>query len=202
VSVWPFIAGDWADDRDHQQRTQAADLLARLHRAMAKIQVSPRPTHSALHLAQTGTHPEVVDPELDLWLTEFDKRYPRRHALHGDFYPGNVIARDNCLTGIVDWDDVFVGQPERELAWAGREWGDDLRRTLNPGSAMRFIDRYVTAAGTASRVSEEDLVQLVRDRIRMEVNYSYATGQWGRSTDPEEREYEELQLYGFRALRP
>lgn len=33
VSVWPYVAGGWADDRNPVHRRQAAELLARFHAA-------------------------------------------------------------------------------------------------------------------------------------------------------------------------
>lgn len=81
------------------------------------------------------------------------------------------------------------------------EWGD-VRQTLDLAGALQFVDAYVAAGGPAERIGAEELAQVIRARIRMEVNYSHATGQWGTSDDPEERVYEANQIKTFRALRP
>lgn len=112
-----------------------------------------------------------------------------------------MLVRNGRIVALLDWDDVFVGRPEQELAWAAWEWSDALD-TLDLAPAMQFVDRYLSSGGTASRIGPEEFAQLVRGRIRMEVNYSYATGQWGSSTDPEELTFMANRLRAFRALRP
>lgn len=201
VSVWPYASGSWADPDDEAQVRQAAELLARLHRAFARLTVPvPRPGQASLGWLREP-HPDVADPELDRWMEAFLRKRSAWQPLHGDVYRANVLSRDRRIVALLDWDDISIGPPEQELAWAASEWGA-VPRTLDLGAALRFVDTYVAAGGTADRIGEVELAQLVRDRIRMEVNYSHATGQWGVSTDPEEVEYEARQLRAFRQLAP
>jgi Ser/Thr protein kinase RdoA (MazF antagonist) len=201
VSVWPFVEGSWADAGDDAYRVQAAELLARVHRHLVSVSVPPRPAHAGMERGRHQTRPEVADPELDQWLSTFMVRRRRRQLLHADFYRGNVLVRNGRIVALLDWDDVFFGPPEQELAWAAWEWGGGLD-TLDLAPAMLFIDRYVAAGGVADRIEDEEFVQLVRDRIRMEVNYSYAAGQWGTCTDPEELTFMANRFHAFRTLRP
>ncbi len=36
--------------------------------------------------------------------------------VHGDFWHGNLIWKDNCITGIIDWEDAELGSPLFDLA--------------------------------------------------------------------------------------
>lgn len=197
VSVWPYVTGSSGDDRSEDQRGQAAELLARLHRAVALLGTGPRP--DARSRSQPG--PGVTDPVLDRWLAAFNERHPVRQPLHGDFYAGNTLVRHGRIVALLDWDDVFLGPPERELAQAAWEWGDGLS-TLDLSAALRFIGRYVTAGGPAAPLTEEELAQLVRERLRMDVTYNRAARRHGAPCDAADLEYEARQLEAFQSLRP
>lgn len=201
ISVWPYVEGTWADPSDESQRQQAARLLARLHRAFAGMsKLTQRPGREDLAWPRKP-HPAVADPALDEWLDDFELRRTARQPIHGDVYRANVLVRDGRIVALLDWDDVNVGPPEQELAWAAAEWSD-TRRTLDLEPVMQFVDAYLAAGGTAGRLDAVELAQLIRHRIRMEVNYSHSTGQWGASADPEEVAYEANQLRAFRELAP
>lgn len=113
---------------------------------------------------------DLVDPALDAWIERFDLAHPVRQPLHGDFYPGNILAKGDALVGLVDWDEAFVGPPERELAWAAWEWGNGLR-SLDLGLAMAFVADYQRADGPSGVIDETVASQLVRERLRWEMQY-------------------------------
>lgn len=189
VSLWPFVAGSTIDDWDGDEDDQAADLLARVHRALAR-RPWPRKPESP---APTAPTPDLEDRDLDTWLALFDRDHPATQALHGDFYPGNTLADGGRIVGLIDWDEALLGPPERELAWAAWEWGDGLD-ALDLSAALEFVDVYRAAGGPARRIREHDLRQLVRQRLRLEVACERARP----SYDPE---YEARQLRAFHALR-
>ncbi|MFF0393619.1 aminoglycoside phosphotransferase family protein [Kitasatospora sp. NPDC004615] len=54
--------------------------------------------------------------------------------VHGDLHPANVVVADGTLAGVVDFGDVFAGDPAWDLAAA---W-----LLLPEGGASRFFDRY------------------------------------------------------------
>jgi len=197
VSVWPFVAGTWGDDTDPRQRSQAADLLARLHRSAAGLPIVARPPGGP----KLACAPELADPALDAWLIEFDTSHPARQPLHGDYYAGNVLVDRGRIAALLDWDDAFVGAPERELAWAAWEWGDGLW-TLELDAAKSFVSDYKTAGGPAAPVSEGELRQLVRQRIRWEVRYARVAREGAVLHDAADLDYEAQQLEAFRILRP
>lgn len=189
VTLWRFIEGVKADDRDPDQRAQAADLLARLHRALAVRRWEARPP-SKVPMAPT---PDLEDADLDTWLRLFDRDHTGVQALHGDFYAGNTLVADGRIVALLDWDEALLGPPERELAWAAWEWGDCLD-SLDLGPALEFVDAYKAAGGPARRIGEHDLRPLVRQRLRWEASHR-------RATEGEGSEYEARQLRAFHALR-
>jgi Ser/Thr protein kinase RdoA (MazF antagonist) len=199
ITVWPFVDGSWGDDTDRQQRGNAAELLARLHRALTRVSHAAPPAPSAPRVAV----PDLGDVSLDAWLADFDRRHPIRQPLHGDFYARNVLVRDRRIVALLDWDEAFLGPPERELAWAAWEWGDGLATRGSDLEGVRtFVADYVAAGGPARLINDETLRQLVRQRIRREVAYARAAHQRGVALDDDDRSYEARQLQAFRHLRP
>ncbi|MGW1740556.1 aminoglycoside phosphotransferase family protein [Nocardia sp. NPDC001965] len=63
--------------------------------------------------------------------------------VHGDLHPANVVVSDGTLSGIVDFGDLFAGDPAWDLAAA---WV-----LLPAGAAARFFDRYAHADEAAIR---------------------------------------------------
>jgi aminoglycoside phosphotransferase (APT) family kinase protein len=63
--------------------------------------------------------------------------------VHGDLHPANVVVADGTLAGVVDFGDVFAGDPAWDLAAA---WV-----LLPAGGAPRFFDRYARADDAAVR---------------------------------------------------
>lgn len=196
VSVWPWIQGLRGDRSHPAHRHEAATVLARLHRAAKSISVPPRPPLSAT------TRPDVtlVDETLDAWVEDF-KRHRPRHALHGDYYPGNVLFEEDTIAAILDWDEAVVDVPEVELAMAACEWGD-LFGTGRLAGAIEFIQTYRTNGGTASRLDPTEIKQLYRARLRWELEYElHNTGSLD-DLDEEQRLYRERQRALYFDLRP
>lgn len=63
--------------------------------------------------------------------------------VHGDLHPANVVVSDGTLSGIVDFGDMFAGDPAWDLAAA---WV-----LLPAGTASRFFDTYAHADEGAIR---------------------------------------------------
>lgn len=63
--------------------------------------------------------------------------------VHGDLHPANVVVADGTLAGVVDFGDVFAGDPAWDLAAA---WV-----LLPAGGAARFFDSYARADEAAIR---------------------------------------------------
>lgn len=54
--------------------------------------------------------------------------------VHGDLHPANVVVSDGTLSGVIDFGDLFAGDPAWDLAAA---WV-----VLPAGAAARFFDAY------------------------------------------------------------
>ncbi|WP_433445974.1 aminoglycoside phosphotransferase family protein [Streptomyces sp. CA-142005] len=63
--------------------------------------------------------------------------------VHGDLHPANVVVSGGTLSGIVDFGDLFAGDPALDLAAA---WV-----LLPAGMASRFFDTYARADEAAIR---------------------------------------------------
>ncbi len=63
--------------------------------------------------------------------------------VHGDLHPANVVVADGTLAGVVDFGDLFAGDPAWDLAAA---WV-----LLPAGLAARFFDAYAEADDAAVR---------------------------------------------------
>lgn len=63
--------------------------------------------------------------------------------VHGDLHPANVVVSEGTLSGIVDFGDLFAGDPAWDLAAA---WV-----LLPAGTAARFFDGYALADDAAIR---------------------------------------------------
>jgi aminoglycoside phosphotransferase (APT) family kinase protein len=57
--------------------------------------------------------------------------------VHGDLHPANVVVSDGTLSGVVDFGDLFAGDPAWDLAAA---W-----LLLPAGTTARFFDTYAAA---------------------------------------------------------
>ncbi|MFC7590833.1 phosphotransferase enzyme family protein [Nonomuraea antimicrobica] len=201
ISCWPYVAGSWPGSDVPAVRVAGARLLARLHRALATYDPGPRPVPAFQESGLYGTPPadaaELADPDLDRWLADFHARDPVRHPLHGDFYTGNVLARDGRLVAVLDWDEALVGPPELELAAAALEWGDDVK-----GQREEFVAAYHDAGGTAGLLDSEALAQFVRHKLRREYAYFRKAERAGVRHDEEDLEYHRLRVELFHRLRP
>lgn len=186
VTLWPFVDGAWPDRSKYFEA--AAALLARLHRALAEAGVGA-PPRDMTPLAEA---PDLQDPELDEWLLGFAATHLQVQPQHGDYYHGNLLADDGRIVAIVDWDEAFIGPPEVGLAHAAWEWGDGLWAD-NLDDVFTFVDVYVHSGGSSPRLTDVELRQLVRARLRREVQYSRL-----HSHDPE---YEARQLLIYDRLR-
>lgn len=196
VTVWPYAEGRPGNDTDAAQRRAAAELLARVHVALAAAELPPPPPRAN----PAAATPDLDDPDLDDWLAAFGARATAQ-LVHGDFYADNVLVDPHGrVAALLDWDETTQASAEWELAGAAWEWGG-CRATLDLSTAEHFIELYLAAGGTANRLDDVALRQLIRHRIRGEVAYDRATAA-ACTPDPEDAEYQARQLQAFHELRP
>ena len=94
LSVWPFVEGCWPNVNDEGMRRQAASLLARLHTALAAVDVGPRPAGGER-------------PGSDAATTEQISQYLELHGYSADVdlvdAGGDVIG--DFVDLITEWDN-------------------------------------------------------------------------------------------------
>jgi hypothetical protein len=69
---------------------------------------------------------------------------------------------------LIDWDELRIDYPERELAWATWELSKNpAGDTLLHDRAHDFLDVYVHRSGRT--VDRRTVIPLIRDGLRMEI---------------------------------
>ena len=137
---------------------EMADYLARLHRidgSRRDLAFLPRTGQWLTDaLAQAPAVPDETLSERRIRTALGSLPPPSsRHSpalLHGDFWPGNIIWRDDTIAGAIDWEDAAVGDPVAELAYARLE----LAWLKGPEYADKLTDRYVAATNGAIDLGE------------------------------------------------
>ncbi|MBI4304810.1 MAG: aminoglycoside phosphotransferase family protein, partial [Chloroflexi bacterium] len=67
----------------------------------------------------------------------------RKAILHGDFWPGNTLWLRGRLTGVVDWENPWIGNPAMDVSYCRQ----DLAILFDVEVADRFLSRYERTAG-------------------------------------------------------
>ncbi len=93
-----------------------------------------------------------VDAELDSATPAVDLGPPV--LVHGDFWLGNVLWRNERVSGIVDWSNACVGPRGYDVGHARL----DLALIWGPDAAERFTDAYTGNAGPVQGLPVWDLV--------------------------------------------
>lgn len=199
ITVWPYVAGSWADRRNPEQRTESARLLARIHLALVEEHAPARPHPSLWQRGLDGSsQPDLPDRSLDRWLAEFS-RDARVQPLHGDFYPGNLLAGDGHIVAVLDWDEALIGPAEMEVASAAWEFG---KSDGDLAVAQGFVDDYLEAGGPARALGDTTLRQLIRHRLRCESVAFAASQRSGVQHNSDDMDYRQECVATFHRLAP
>jgi aminoglycoside phosphotransferase (APT) family kinase protein len=71
---------------------------------------------------------------------------PRRPCLlHGDFWAGNLLWKNDHIVAVIDWEDASVGDPMTDLATTRL----DLLWAYGSAAMDAFTDRYLSARSVA-----------------------------------------------------
>ncbi|THV37773.1 aminoglycoside phosphotransferase family protein [Glycomyces buryatensis] len=89
--------------------------------------------------------------------------------LHGDLHPANVVVEDGGLVGVIDFGELFVGDPSVDLAAA---W-----ILLPDGAAESFFNAYKAAA--ESTVLRARGLALIKALVLLEIGIAGERGQAG-----------------------
>lgn len=143
----PYLIMTFIDATSEVPGGRTAAYLARMAALLASIHDMPLDGLPALP-ARNDPLPEVFDflPEGARWdaLRSHlrgceDSAYtgPPR-LLHGDFWPENVLWRQDAVVAVLDWEDAAFGDPLSDVACARLE----LRYRFGRDGMQRFTDAY------------------------------------------------------------
>lgn len=150
-TVMTWVPGEPLDCASISRGDHAADTLAGFLRALHVAAPAQAPTS-----ADRGAHPKDCTDGFDRFFRavvpagiagevravwEDAVAAPQwegpRVWVHGDLHPANVVVADGTLAGVIDFGDLFAGDPAWDLAAA---WV-----ILPAGGAARFFDGYARA---------------------------------------------------------
>lgn len=200
VAVFPFVRGDPLDAGDQDMRSQAAGLLARIHRALLhRPTPRPRPGPLSPPTPPVADPPEIRDPELETWWRALRNLGRLRGPIHGDVYPMNIRCHAGRIVGVIDWMEAHVDFIGQELGWTTWELAQtDSGEDLNWDTATEFLERYRAEGGPVPRTEDGDLVQFIRWRLRNEIRADLARRAAG---EPSDSAYTRAELRAFARLR-
>lgn len=88
--------------------------------------------------------------------------------LHGDYWPANIVWRDDRIAAVIDWEDAAIGDPLCDVACAQLE----LRYVFGPWGAKRFAKAY-------AQHREFDPVRLAWWQAYVAAAGAKSMGDWG-----------------------
>ena len=108
----------------HDYMQQMATHLAGIHTiACAHQDLTFLRDQQKIYAEMFSNRPEKVDDSIDEGriraTLEAAWPLPQRNApvlLHGDYWPGNVLWKDDRLAAVIDWEDAQFGEPLADVA--------------------------------------------------------------------------------------
>jgi len=143
----PLFILEYVEGRPVIEPSDAGDFLRKYADQLLKIQRFDYSTISGLPVQDRGYESRRSLPNEELGETTiFDalESVPpstRSNApvmRHGDFWPGNVLWRDNEIVAVIDWEECLVGEPLADLAICRL----DLWWILGEAAAFQFTELY------------------------------------------------------------
>jgi len=168
----PFLILDHIDGETVFPTNAADNQITKMAEMLAEIHALPIPGLLALPM-RNDPIPEIFDylpqgSEFKALRQRLSKMKNTAYEgsaalLHGDFWPGNLLWKQQHLVGILDWEDAAYGDPLSDVACtaleltyvAGTEGAERFVRAyrrLRPFESSRFAlwQIYVAAAGHRS----------------------------------------------------
>jgi aminoglycoside phosphotransferase (APT) family kinase protein len=153
------LAEDWQGARGYA--TDLADTLAAIHAVpleqLAKVVVARDFAATVAHWRAIQQEMALVeDPILEEAYEWVAQRAPRELSpclVHGDYRIGNCLVDEGRLTGVLDWELSFLGDPRFDLGYVALEY--HAGKFTKPGSPLLnavaerdwFRERYEAASG-------------------------------------------------------
>ena len=147
--VMEYVPGDvnFSAHADFNRPEKLADFLAQLHKIdVADIKDVAVPDLSLDFKELCGDMPEKPNEDLheSLIRNELKKHWPPSFSnppvlLHGDYWNGNILWNCGEISGIIDWEDAWIGEPLSDLAGTRV----DLAYTYGKEQADLFTEAYL-----------------------------------------------------------
>lgn len=125
----PYVIVSFIDGETVDEPADVTDFVRQMARALARVHTIP--VNADIEFLQNQTEiftgklqhpPTALDESLSEGLIRdiLAKTWPPKQAnvsvlLHGDFWPGNTMWRDDQLVGVIDWEDATIGDPLADL---------------------------------------------------------------------------------------
>lgn len=175
----PFIPGANPDVRHVGQAESAAEALAILHQALARVVAggsgAPRP-----YVELNKVHPLVPDPfeamrmlgslvpgsvrrRIEAILEQLQEDIKRKikplpqQLTHGDFISGNVLMEDVRVTGVLDFENCALNPPAMDFAIMIDAWCWDV---LGTGDEWLRLDALGRGYSRVRKFAEAEVAAL------------------------------------------
>ncbi|WP_409175352.1 phosphotransferase family protein [Brevibacillus fortis] len=166
---------------------QTAEVLTRIHSVDAsRLAGIYLPKQEEAITKKLHKRPASLDKSLDEGLIRevLESVWPLPHAnpaalLHGDFWPGNTMWKEEKLAAVIDWEDAAIGDPLSDLGNARLEilWAFGVEAmhefTLHYQSASKTLDYtqlpywdLCAALRPASNLSDWGLEKRIEETMR------------------------------------
>jgi Ser/Thr protein kinase RdoA (MazF antagonist) len=154
VVLFRWLDGDAVVTSDIEHATAIGELLRRMHSSQVPVN-EQLPVHDLVAAAERSIA-ELGDLADAHFLSKahdtvarLRPRTARRVVVHGDLNFPNVLWASDRIAGIVDFDQIGLGDPHEELAWVIKWWsrrgpiGSLDHDARLAGAVLRAYDEHV-----------------------------------------------------------
>ncbi|HEX9333408.1 MAG TPA: phosphotransferase [Anaerolineales bacterium] len=128
----PYLVIEYIDGKPEFASPPKADFIFQFAKHLAQIHSAdcsnrdvsflPKGENECFetsHKQPLNVYPSLLDVGRIRDILEAASPLPPRNAsvlLHGDYWPGNILWRDNTLVAVIDWEDAKLGDPLIDFA--------------------------------------------------------------------------------------
>ncbi len=117
-------------------------------------------------------------------LDQLSRRGLPAMPLHNDYWEGNLIVRDDRISGVVDWDECAVDWRAIEVVDAACSFGrGEGGYEFDPPKAREFLELYIEGGGEILGEERRALLPLRKIRLIWETLYELGRACGGYSLD-------------------